>query len=188
MTKAAYDQLARIRYDRARAGGRTASVILPEDPMRPACLAIAALLAFLACAPSGAQWAMSRADVIFADGTRVKVEIADTPDLRQRGLMFREHLAEGEGMLFIFEETGFYPFWMKNTLIPLDMIWLDVNRRVVSIAHSVPPCKADPCPNFSPTADSIYVVEVASGFAKRHKVREGDVLVFKGVPPARSGR
>jgi hypothetical protein len=156
--------------------------------MRLSWLAMTAFLALLACAPTGAQWAMSRADVVFADGTRVRVEIADTPELRQRGLMFREHLAEGDGMLFIFEEVGFYPFWMKNTLIPLDMVWLDADRRVVSIAHSVPPCKADPCPNFSPTADALYVVEVVSGFAKRHKVREGDVLVFKGMPAARPGR
>jgi uncharacterized membrane protein (UPF0127 family) len=158
--------------------------------MRQSWLAPLALLAVLSCsqAPTRAQWAMARGEVEFADGTRVKVEIADTPELRQRGLMFRESLSENEGMLFIFEETGFYPFWMKNTLIPLDMLWLDASRRVVSIAHSVPPCKADPCPNFSPTADALYQIEVVSGFAKRHQVREGDVLTFRGVPPARPAR
>jgi uncharacterized protein len=156
--------------------------------MRTCVFATTALLALLGCVPSGAQWAMSRAEVVFPNGTRVKVEIADTPQLTQRGLMFREHLAEDEGMLFIFDELAFRPFWMKNTLIPLDMIWLDENRRVVSIAHSVPPCKADPCPNFSPTADSLYVIEVVSGFARRHKVREGDVIEFKGVPPRTAAR
>jgi len=53
-------------------------------------------------------------------------------------------------MVFIFEDVGFYPFWMKNTLIPLDMIWLDADHRVVSVAESVPPCKADPCPTSHP--------------------------------------
>jgi len=131
---------------------------------------------------STAQWAVARGVVVFPDETRVNVEIADTPERRQRGLMFREALAEEQGMVFIFERTGFYPFWMKNTLIPLDMIWLDANRRIVTVAHSVPPCKQDPCPSYPPTADALYVVEVRSGFARDHGVEEGQTLVFENIP------
>ncbi len=145
------------------------------------------LTAFFAAALGGpalaAQYATPRAEVIFPDGTRVSVEIAATDAERQRGLMFRTHLAPNEGMIFIFDEVGFYPFWMKNTLIPLDMIWLDPDGRVVSIAASVPPCKADPCPTYPPSADALYVVEVVSGFTKKHGVKIGDRLILKGLPP-----
>lgn len=128
-----------------------------------------------------AQWAAPRAEVVFPDRTRVTVEIADTDQKRQRGLMFREKMAPNEGMIFLFEEAGFYPFWMKNTLIPLDMFWLDADGRVVSIAHSVPPCKADPCPTYPPSGNAIYVVETVAGFAKQHKVSVGDRLELKGI-------
>lgn len=130
-----------------------------------------------------AQYATPRGEVIFPDGTRVSVEIAATDAQRQRGLMFRKSLAPNEGMIFIFDDVGFYPFWMKNTLIPLDMIWLDPDGRVVSIAASVPPCKADPCPTYAPSADALYVVEVVSGFTKAHGVKVGDRLLLKGLPP-----
>jgi uncharacterized membrane protein (UPF0127 family) len=136
---------------------------------------------------ASAQWAAPRGEVIFPDATRVVVEIADTATLRQQGLMHRERLAPNEGMVFLFDQKGFYPFWMKHTLIPLDMIWLDEHRRIVSIAHSVPPCKADPCPSFSPTADALFVVEVVSGFARRHGLKEGDQVVFRGIGKARAG-
>jgi uncharacterized membrane protein (UPF0127 family) len=149
---------------------------------------IVGLMVLMATAAGGAQYASPGGEVTFPDHTVISVEIADTPESRQRGLMFREHLAANEGMVFLFDESGFYPFWMKNTLIPLDMIWLDEQKRVVSVAHSVPPCKADPCPNFSPTGNAIYVVEVASGFAKKHGVKEGDQLVFKNIGKARASR
>ena len=134
----------------------------------------------------GSQHAQARGEVTFASGTRVSVEIADTDDKRQRGLMFRKELAPTDGMVFIFDEKGFYPFWMKNCFISLDMIWVDEAFKVVSIAPSVPPCKADPCPNYSPTADALYVVETVSGFAKQHGVKVGDTLVFKNIPKPRA--
>jgi uncharacterized membrane protein (UPF0127 family) len=122
-------------------------------------------------------------EVVFADKTRVRVEIADTEPKRQRGLMFRESMGPNEGMIFLFERPGFYPFWMKNTLIPLDMLWLDTDGRVVSIASSVPPCKADPCPTYPPAAGSeaLYVVELNAGFARQHGVKVGDVLTLNGI-------
>jgi hypothetical protein len=128
------------------------------------------------------QWASPRGQVTFPDGTNVTVEIADTDAKRQQGLMFRERMAPNEGMIFLFPEPGNYPFWMKNTLIPLDMIWLDRRAQVVWIAESVPPCKADPCPSFDHKGDALYVVEVVSGFAKEHKLKVGDKLMLKGIP------
>jgi hypothetical protein len=119
---------------------------------------------------------------MFPDGTRVAVEIVDTDATRQRGLMFRTNLAPNEGMVFVFPRVGSYPFWMKNTLIPLDMLWLDPQGRVVSIARSVPPCKADPCPSYPPDADALYVVELVAGFAIQHGVKVGDLLKLEAVP------
>jgi len=129
-----------------------------------------------------AQSIYPRGRVIFPDGTKVTVEVVDTEATRERGLMFRKGLAPDAGMIFVFDAVAFYPFWMKNTLIPLDMLWLDAGARVVSIARSVPPCKADPCPSYSPDADALYVVELAAGFARQHNVKVGDVLKLENVP------
>ena len=117
--------------------------------------------------------------VTFPDGHVVRVEVANDNELRAQGLMFRDHLAPDAGMLFFFTEEGEYPFWMKNTRIPLDMIWIDSNRRVAAVKYEVPPCKADPCPSYPPNANARYVLEVAGGVARQHGVKAGDVLRFE---------
>jgi uncharacterized membrane protein (UPF0127 family) len=146
---------------------------------------MAGLLALVVACSSApaAQFAMRRGEVVFPDKTRVAVEIADTDALRQRGLMFREKLGPAEGMVFLFDEPGYHAFWMKNTLIPLDMIWLDATQRIVGLLEWVPPCKADPCPSYIPSGDLIAasVVEVQAGFIKRHGVKVGDRLQFVKV-------
>ncbi len=91
------------------------------------------------------QRALDRAQATFADGTVVALEIADTEPTRNRGLMFRETLAEREGMIFVFERSGFYPFWMQNCRMALDILWLDESFRIVSMAESVPPCRLAGC-------------------------------------------
>jgi uncharacterized membrane protein (UPF0127 family) len=146
-------------------------------------LVVAALL--LSAFPPGAarQSAVPRGWAVFGDGTKVRVEIADTPQKRERGLMFRERLAPNEGMVFVFDRPGFYPFWMKNTLIRLDIVWLDAAGRIVSIAASVPPCQADPCPTYPPAGNAMFVVELASGFARDHGLKAGDTVTLEGVPP-----
>jgi len=137
-------------------------------------------------ATPGGQLASRRGTVVFPDGTKVSVEIADSPETRERGLMFRRQLGPNEGMVFVWSEPGFYPFWMKNTLIPLDIIWLDAGGRVVSIAASVPPCRADPCPTYPPAGSASCVVEVAAGFTAAHGVKPGDTLTLVEIP--RKGR
>jgi uncharacterized membrane protein (UPF0127 family) len=161
--------------------------------------AILCILLLIGCGQGRgqSQYATPRAQVGFPDGTRVSVEVADTDDERARGLMFRDRLPQNEGMVFIFETPGFYPFWMQNCLIALDLIWLDPAARVVSVAESVPPCRfadcpppcASPqCPTYPPAAgtSALYVVEVAAGFAKQHKVKVGDQLTFRGLPKNKS--
>jgi hypothetical protein len=117
-----------------------------------------------------------RTSVIFADGTAVRVELADTNEARARGLMFHQPLGPNEGMLFVFDAPGRYGFWMKNVPLPLDIIWIDQRQRVVWIVESAPPCHGEPCPAYVPQTVASYVVEVPGGFAARHGVRVGDVV------------
>lgn len=154
----------------------------------------AAVVALAACggAVVNGQWAAPRAEVIFPDNTRVKVEVARTDPERNRGLMFRKELAPDAGMIFLFDRPGFYPFWMANCFISLDIIWLDKDARIVSMAESVPPCRlpdcnppcySPSCPNYAPKegTEALYVVEVVPGFAKQHKLKVGDRVEFKGI-------
>jgi uncharacterized membrane protein (UPF0127 family) len=131
--------------------------------------------------PSGPRSAERGARVVFPDGYAVTVEVAADNSTRQQGLMYRDNLPGDRGMIFFFPSAGDYAFWMKNTLIPLDMIWIDDQKRIVHVAHDVPPCKADPCPNYPPNAVAKYVLEVAAGVAARHGLANAQTLRFEGL-------
>ncbi|MDQ2766457.1 MAG: DUF192 domain-containing protein, partial [Gemmatimonadota bacterium] len=90
--------------------------------------------------PPSATQPYSGPRAILPDNFPVRIELAADDDTREKGLMFRDRLPDGTGMLFVFPQPGDFPFWMKNTLIPLDMIWIDADHRIVHIAHDVPPC------------------------------------------------
>lgn len=157
--------------------------------------AAAVLILFLACttenatppaetapaAPAPAPLAKNEPRVVFPNGDVIAVEIAADPELRAQGLMYRDQLRPSSGMLFFFPEDGDYGFWMKNTIIPLDMIWIDAGRRIVHIKNAVPPCRADPCPSYDPGVTARYVLEVAGGEAARRGWKVGDVLRFEGM-------
>ena len=85
-------------------------------------------------------------------------------------------LNEDKGMLFIFDKDGIYPFWMKNTLIPLDMIWVDSSGKVVFIAQNVQPCKSLICPSVVPTVMAKYVLEINAGLCQQMGLKVGDQL------------
>ena len=106
------------------------------------------------------------------------VEIVQTDEERMRGLQYRESLGQDSGMLFIFKEDKQYSFWMKDTLIPLDIIWLDYTGRVVHIESDVPPCQSDPCPNYVPASPAFYVLEINAGEAAKQKIAVGDKAEF----------
>ncbi|HXN85709.1 MAG TPA: DUF192 domain-containing protein [Candidatus Binataceae bacterium] len=110
----------------------------------------------------------------------VKVEIAATNDARELGLMYRKHLDENVGMLFIFPTADPVQFWMKNTPIPLDMIFADSNGRVIGIVANAEPFSEKNVGGFGPT---MYVLEVSGGFAARHDIVIGDELKFSGLNP-----
>ncbi len=121
------------------------------------------------------------AKIVLKDGFPVIVEIAAEDEMRAQGLMFRDHMDENRGMIFLFPQSGDYAFWMKNTIIPLDMIWIDEAHRVVHIEHEVPPCKADPCPSYPPGVKARSVLELAAGVAAKHHMGNGDQLRFEGL-------
>lgn len=109
------------------------------------------------------------------------VEVARTPSEQERGLMFKEQMGPDKGMLFVFAQSGNYPFWMKNTLIPLDIIWINQNREVVFIAENVQPCKQVDCPLINPATDAKYVLELNGGTASRFKLHLGDKAYFTNL-------
>lgn len=116
--------------------------------------------------------------IYLPSGQSITAELAVTEAERARGLMFREKLLPDQGMLFVFEKESAYAFWMKNTLIPLDMLWLDRDRRIVHIERNVPPCKADPCPSYGPARPGLYVLELQAGAADRFGLKRSDRLDF----------
>ncbi len=113
------------------------------------------------------------------EGQCVKVEVVQKEEELHRGLQFRKSLDPDSGMLFIFQKSGPYAFWMKDTLIPLDMIWMDDGRRIGHIEHNVPPCAADPCPRYTPAAEALYVLEVNVGYADQLGLKIGDTAEFR---------
>jgi uncharacterized membrane protein (UPF0127 family) len=116
------------------------------------------------------------------DGARVQLELATTDQQKSTGLMGRTHLAVGSGMLFVFRQDGILPFWMKDTLIPLDLIWLDRDGVVVELRADLQPCRVDPCPRFEPKALARAALLVNAGFTSAHGVKPGTSLRFEGVP------
>jgi uncharacterized membrane protein (UPF0127 family) len=108
----------------------------------------------------------------------VRVEVARTEEQRARGLMFRRELDRDRGMVFVFDETAEHPFWMHNTLIPLDMIFLGDDRRVVGVVANAAPQTQTQRTVGKP---SRYVVEVSGGEAASHGVGPGTRAVFLGI-------
>lgn len=111
----------------------------------------------------------------------VRVEIADTFEKRKIGLMNRSYLGEDDGMLFIFEREGRHSFWMKDTLIPLDMIFISGEGRIVDIKYNVRPCERLVCEIFTPLEAAKYVLEVNGGFSEDRNIKVGDMVVLNGI-------
>ena len=144
-----------------------------------------ALLALVLLLCLSAQASLRRTEVWIARGTaqqeiaRFTVEIAETPETQTRGLMERPALAPHAGMLFIFSDVAPRAFWMMNTLIPLDMLFIDADRRIINIQANAPPCvPPQRCPTYHSTAPAQYVLEIAGGRAQALGLRAGDQLHF----------
>ncbi len=135
---------------------------------------------FLLAGCSGSTTAQPAKAAVELHGQRFSVELATDDASRQHGLMMRTTLAPDHGMLFVFPHIGPQAFWMKNTLIPLDILYFDAERRLVSMQLGVPPCKADPCPTYPSDAPALYVLELSAGTARRIGAKPGDALKIEG--------
>ncbi|OGZ84380.1 MAG: hypothetical protein A2599_03340 [Candidatus Staskawiczbacteria bacterium RIFOXYD1_FULL_39_28] len=117
------------------------------------------------------------------------VQLAKTPAQRETGLMYKEKLDKNNGMFFVFDNESIYPFWMKNTLIPLDIIWIDKNYKVVFVFEKAQPCLPDRqagnqvnCPLIVPSKKASYVLEINAGLSKEFDIKTGDsVQVTPGL-------
>lgn len=139
---------------------------------------LAGMLNAAACANDG-----PRVTVVDSSGRQlaaIRVEIADTEAKRELGLMYRKQLGENAGMLFVFKQPQHQVFWMKNTEIPLDMIFADGAGRIVGIVRNAEPFSLN---NVGVDGDSQYVVEVNGGFCERHRISAGDRLGWAGFVP-----
>jgi len=112
------------------------------------------------------------------NGKHYIVEIADDTVSREQGLMYRTQLEDGHGMLFIFPAPQKLTFWMKNTLIPLDILFFDNQRQLINFHQRVPPCKSAPCPVYPSLDKAQYVLELNAGVAEKIGVKAGDELII----------
>ena len=140
-------------------------------------LLLLVLMSLLSGCASAANW-------VELGGQRYKVEIADDEAERQRGLMFRDELAAGSGMIFIHDREEPQAYWMKNTRIPLDILYFDNARKLVAQQRDVPPCSAgDACPPYPSNAPARYVLELNAGEAAKLKLENGAELKLGGGIP-----
>ena len=142
---------------------------------------IAFTLALLTALPSCTQAGEGLIPIQLPGGVTIQAEIADTMKKRAEGLMYREYLPKDHGMLFTFDQAQPWTFWMKNTKIPLDIIWMNERKQIVHIARNVPVCTRndDGCPQYQPNEPAMYVLELGGGEADRLKLERGSRLQFK---------
>jgi uncharacterized membrane protein (UPF0127 family) len=133
--------------------------------------------------PAATPAPVSGPRAVLPSGSVYQLEIAVTPEEKARGLMFRESLREKTGMLFPFSDGQPHSFWMKNTMIPLDIIWMDETGRVFFVSANTPPCTADPCGSYGPATPVSHVLELAGGMAAKEKVTPGSRIRLLDIPP-----
>ena len=145
-----------------------------------AALIVAIAWSLSACAGARQPW-------VELGNQRYAIEIADNDAERARGLMFRDALPSGHGMLFIHDAEEPQAYWMKNTKIPLDILYFDDERKLVAQQRDVPPCSlGDGCPSYPSDAPARYVLELNAGEAARLQLKDGAELRFgPGIPPAK---
>ncbi len=142
--------------------------------MRSLLLTLALLLVLPAC-----QAAKPQVEIA---GHTFYVEIADDRESRNMGLMFREELPADHGMLFLFSRPEPRSFWMKNTRIPLDILYFDADLKLVSKAENARPCRRDPCPGYPSGMPAQYVLEINAGLASSLGIERGSRLTVRNVP------
>jgi len=148
---------------------------------KPLLVFVSALL-LCACAPKPSEVeGLNITEVTFPNGKTVVAETMLQEIDQMRGMMFRDSLAKDRGMLFVHPAEGDYAYWMYQVRIPLDIIWMDQQRRIVEISANTPPCpskSAKECPSFGGHEKARYVLELAGGGAAMYGLRAGDLINF----------
>jgi uncharacterized membrane protein (UPF0127 family) len=151
--------------------------LIPSKELKPLFFLLvfpALFLIFISAMPGEKKFVQ----VYFPDGFSVTAELAITDEERQLGLMFRTEIYQDQGMLFIFEEEGYHSFWMKNMNFPLDILWLDKDKRIIHLESCVPPCQRTPCPSYAPLLPALYVLELKAGSIEKKGLKLYDRLDF----------
>ena len=120
-------------------------------------------------------------EVTMPNGKKVRAETVFRVEDMAKGLMFRDSLAPDRGMLFLHDRPGNYSYFMYQTRIPLDIIWMDKDRRIVEISADTPPCpskSASQCPHFGGKEAALFVLEIAGGMASKFGLKVGDRIDF----------
>ena len=107
-----------------------------------------------------------------------EVEVAKTAEEKKQGLMNKDGLSDGRGMLFVYSNEGFYSFWMKNMKFSLDIIWINKDKEIVHIEENIRPCQNDNCQSLSSKEKAMYVLEINSGSVKNLGIKKGDKVFF----------
>ncbi len=155
--------------------------LLPSYFMRHGLL-IAALAVLCACgksspAPEGTNYKK----IVLPGGETVYAEVLIRQQDIMRGMMLRNALAPDRGLLFVHVKQGKYAYWMYNVRVPLDIIWMDKDRRIVEISANTPPCQetnSKKCPQFGGTREAMFVLEIAGGMAEKYGLAVDQVLSF----------
>ena len=129
---------------------------------------------------TGGGSALNTRTVTLPDGFAVVAEMAVNSSDMERGMMYRTELKPGHGMLFVHAVPGRYPYWMANCKIPLDIIWMDTEHRVVEISANTPPCPegGKDCPTYGGHAEAMFALELGGGEAAKHGVVPGARIAF----------
>jgi uncharacterized membrane protein (UPF0127 family) len=147
--------------------------------MRLATIGVLVSFALAGCATEP-QAGLGERVVTLPGGKKIVAEVMLRPEDQARGMMFRDELPPGRGMLFIHDTPARRSYWMHNVKIPLDIIWMDAQRRVVEISANTPACLDRPenCRSYGGTKPSLYVLELAGGQAAKLGIVEGVTLEF----------
>lgn len=150
--------------------------------MRPRVLVCLALLLCVSCGVPQTESldVLTTRIVTLPDGAEIRAEVKIKPEEMAQGMMFRDALPRGRGMLFIHPKPGAYRYWMHNMRVPLDIVFMDSNRQIVEISANTPPCTTQPndCPLYGGHYFEQFVLELGAGEAQRLGLQKGQTLSF----------
>jgi uncharacterized membrane protein (UPF0127 family) len=145
------------------------------------CLCFGVLLASFGCSEKPVTLDEYYTTIVtLPNGQKIRAEVMTNPTDMMRGMMFRDSLAPDRGMLFVHDHPGRYTYWMYQVRIPLDIIWIDSQHKIVEISADTPPCRtqASGCPQYGGDETAQFVLELAGGMAKKYGLKLGETISF----------